>query len=212
MAQHRNGEIKIKKLAIAPFGTNCYLVACPRTKEGVIIDTPGEPERILAEAEGTKVRYILITHTHQDHLGAFSQIRARLGVPVAVHPLEASRLPSPPNLALNDGDMLSLGTLKLRVIHTPGHTPGSICLLSGKHLFSGDTIFPHGPGKTGTPAHFEQIVRSITEKLFPLPHDTIVYPGHGENTVLGREKEEFTQFASRPRTPGLCGDVLWLSS
>jgi len=98
------------------------------------------------------------------------------------------------------------------VLHTPGHTPGSLCLLSGKHLFSGDTLFPGGPGKTGNPAAFEQIINSITEKLFILPDETLVYPGHGEDTVLGKEKQEFAVFSSRPRTPGLCGDVLWLSS
>jgi len=102
--------------------------------------------------------------------------------------------------------------VSLRVLHTPGHTPGSLCLLFGKHLFSGDTLFPGGPGKTGTPAAFEQIVNSITEKLFVLPDETLVYPGHGEDTILGKEKQAFAVFSSRPSNPGLCGDVLWLSS
>ena len=207
-----DGEIRIKKLETEPFGTNCYIIACPSSGEGVIVDTPGGATKILAQAEGVKVKYIIITHTHLDHLGAFREVRDKLRVPVAIHPLEAGHLPTPPDITLNDGDLVNFGTLSLKVLHTPGHSPGSVCLLSGKHLFSGDTIFPGGPGKTGSPAAFEQIVKSITEKLFVLPDETLVYPGHGEDTILGKEKQEFTVFSSRPRRAGLCGDVLWLSS
>lgn len=212
MTWHYDGEIRIKKLELAPFGTNCYIVACPQSGEGVIVDTPGEAWRILAQVEGIEVKYIIITHTHLDHLGAFQEVRAKLSAPVAIHKLEAGFLPSPPELTLEDGDLVSFGTVSLKVIHTPGHSQGSLCLLSGKHLLSGDTLFPGGPGKTITPADFEQIVRSITEKLFILPDETLVYPGHGDDTILTKEKQEFAIFSSRPRTPGLCGDVLWLSS
>jgi len=212
MSWHYDGEIRIRKLEVQPFGTNCYIVVCPQSSESVIVDTPGEASRILAQAKETKVRYIIITHTHFDHLGAFREVRDKLKAPVAVHSLEAGALPSPPDLTLKDGDVVNFGAVSLRVLHTPGHSPGSLCLLTGKHLFSGDTLFPEGPGKTGTPSAFEQIVNSITEKLFVLPDETLVYPGHGEDTILGKEKQEFAIFSSRPRTPGLCGDVLWLSS
>jgi hydroxyacylglutathione hydrolase len=212
MSWYYDGEVRINKLEIQPFGTNCYIVVCPTSGEGVIVDTPGEASKILARAEDVRVRYIVITHTHLDHLGAFPQVRDKLKAPVAIHPLEAEILPSPPDLTLEDGDVVNFGTVSLRVLHTPGHTPGSLCLLTGKHLFSGDTLFPGGPGKTGTPAAFEQIVNSITEKLFILPDDTLVYPGHGEDTILGKEKQEFAVFSSHPRTAGLCGDVAWLSS
>jgi len=212
MSWHYDGEIRIKKLETQPFGTNCYIVVCPQSGEGIIVDTPGEASRILAEAADINVRYIIITHTHLDHLGAFQEVRDSLKAKVAVHPLEATALPSPPDLTLEDGDVVSFGEVNLRVLHTPGHTPGSLCLLMGKHLFSGDTLFPNGPGKTRDPAAFGQVVNSITEKLFVLPDDTLVYPGHGDDTILGEEKQKFAVFSSRPRAPGLCGDVLWLPS
>lgn len=212
MDWHYDAEIRIKKLETAPWGTNCYIVACPTTGEGIIIDTPSEDTRILEAAEGVKIRYIVITHTHPDHLGAFRNVMNSLAVPVAVHPSEAEQLPSTPDLLLNDGDTLEFGNIAMTVIHTPGHTPGGLCLLYGKHLFSGDTLFPGGPGKTMSPADFEQIVESITGKLFVLADDTAVYPGHGSDTTIGREKEEYAVFASRPRKAGLCGDVVWASS
>ncbi|MFQ5987462.1 MAG: MBL fold metallo-hydrolase [Dehalococcoidia bacterium] len=212
MTWHYDGEIRIKKLELAPFGTNCYILACPQSGEGVIVDTPGDAGRVLAAAKGIEVKYIIITHTHFDHLMGLKAVRAELGAPIAVHKLEAGYLPVSPELTLEDGDLVSFGTVSLKVIHTPGHSQGSLCLLSGKHLISGDTLFPGGPGKTGTPADFEQIVSSITEKLFILPDETLVYPGHGDDTILAKEKQEFAVFSSRPRTPGLCGDVLWLSS
>jgi hydroxyacylglutathione hydrolase len=212
MDWHYDGEIRIKKLATRPFDTNCYLVVCPRSGEGVVIDTPREATRILAEAENIAVKYVIISHTHPDHLGAFQAVRDKLRAPMAVHPEEASALPSPPDITIRDGDVVSFGTVSLRVLHTPGHTPGSLCLVTGKHLFSGDTLFPGGPGKTATPAAFQQIVESITGKLFTLPDDMVVYPGHGEDTILGKEKQQFAVFSRHPRKPGLCGDVLWLSS
>ena len=212
MAWHYDGELRIKKLKIAPYDTNCYIIVCPHSGEGVIIDTPGEASRMLAQVEDINVKYIVITHTHPDHLGAFRKVRESLKAPVAIHHLEAALLPSPPDLTIQDGDSLSFGSVNLKVLHTPGHTPGSICLLSGKHLFSGDTLFPGGPGNTKTPADFEQIVDSITRKLLVLADETAAYPGHGDDTTLAKEKREFAVFSSKPRTPGLYGDVQWLSS
>jgi glyoxylase-like metal-dependent hydrolase (beta-lactamase superfamily II) len=97
----------------------------------------------------------------------------------------------------------------MTVLHTPGHSPGSICLLTGKHLFVGDTLFPGGPGHTRTPSAFKQLIESITQKLLVLPEDTRVYPGHGRDTTIEKAKGEFTAFAKRPHAADLCGDVLW---
>ncbi len=147
-----------------------------------------------------------------DHIGALSELRSRLGIPLAAHSEDARSLPVPPEIWLNDGDTVSFGNIRLEVLHTPGHTPGSLCFKADKYLLSGDTIFPGGPGNTRSPASLRQIIQSLVSKVFTLDDDTELYPGHGEPTVLKKEREEFAVFSSRPHGPDLCGDVLWLSS
>jgi hydroxyacylglutathione hydrolase len=208
----QDSAVRITRLELAPFGTNAYIVVCQATGDSMLVDAPGEADKILSQLAGTKPKYIVITHSHIDHIGALEELRARLKIPVAIHPRDAARLPSHPDIELSDGDIIEVGKLKIKVLHTPGHTPGGVCLLLGKYLISGDTIFPGGPGKTGTPADFKQIVESVESKLFVLSDDTEVYPGHGDATVLGKEKKEFAVFASKPHDPKLCGDVLWLSA
>ncbi|NVM24347.1 MAG: MBL fold metallo-hydrolase [Desulfobacterales bacterium] len=208
----KNDHIQIDKLTLGPFDTNSYIITCPLTRDSVVVDAPGEAAEILKGLKGTNPRYILITHSHMDHLGALLELKSKLRVPVAVHPLDAKNLPSPLEMLLGDGDTVSFGKIELRVVHTPGHTPGSVCFLTGKYLISGDTIFPGGPGKTQSPSALRQIIESITTKIFVLPEDTQIYPGHGNSTILKKEKAEFAVFSSRPHDPNLCGDVLWLSS
>jgi glyoxylase-like metal-dependent hydrolase (beta-lactamase superfamily II) len=203
-------DVRIIKMELGLFDTNAYIIVCRATGGSILVDAPGDADKVLKQLAGTNPKYILITHTHIDHIGALEELKARLKIPVALHPKDAVRLSFRPDMELKDGDTIQVGKLKLKVLHTPGHTPGSLCFLVGKYLISGDTIFPGGPGKTGTPADFEQIVKSIEIKLFVLPDDTQVYPGHGEATVLGKEKKEFAVFASKPHDPNLCGDVLWL--
>jgi len=207
----QDSAVTIIRLELGPFGTNAYMVVCHKTGDSVVVDAPGEADEIVKQLADTNPKYILITHNHFDHIVALEELKSKLKVPVAAHPKDAGGLPSRPEIELNDGDTIEVGKLKIRVLHTPGHTPGSLCLLVGRYLISGDTIFPGGPGKTGTPADFKQVVKSIESKLFVLPDDTEVYPGHGDATVLGKEKKEFAIFASKPHNPNLCGDVLWLS-
>ena len=204
--------IVIERLELGPFGTNAYIVTCGKTRDSVLIDAPAEANIIIDKLKNTTPKYILLTHNHLDHIGALAQLRAELKIPLAAHAADGKILTSPPEILLHDGDMISLGRLKLTVLHTPGHTPGSLCFRVGRYLISGDTIFPGGPGKTSSPPDFRQIIKSITEKIFVLPDDTKIYPGHGNSTVLKKEKEEFAVFASRPHDPHLCGDVLWLST
>ena len=208
----QDSAVRIIKMELGPWGTNAYIVVCQATGESLLVDAPGEAAKVLEQLAGTNPKYIVLTHTHIDHIGALEELKTRLKIPVALHPKDAVRLSFRPDMELKDGGTIEVGKLKLKVLHTPGHTPGSLCFLVGKYLISGDTIFPGGPGKTGTPADFKQILKSIESKLFVLPDDTEVYPGHGEGTVLGKERKEFAVFASKPHDPNLCGDVLWPSS
>jgi glyoxylase-like metal-dependent hydrolase (beta-lactamase superfamily II) len=202
----------IRRVETVPYGTNAYVVSCPTTLESVLIDAPGESARILEELEGTRPLSILITHSHFDHTGALGEIADRLGIPVAAHAADASRLPRKPDRELQDGDRVTLGEFALHVLHTPGHTPGSLCFRLSDALFSGDTLFPGGPGRTASPADLRQIIASLEDKIFPLSDNTRVLPGHGEPTVLKKEKDAYAVFAGREHPRQLCGDVLWLSS
>jgi len=204
--------IQIEKLELGPFGTNAYIITCRETRDSALIDAPAEANIIIDKLKNTTPKYILLTHNHMDHIGALAQLRAELKVPLAAHTSDTRNLTSSPEILLNDNDTVWLGELKFTVLHTPGHTPGSLCFRVSRYLISGDTVFPGGPGKTSSPDDFRQIIKSITEKIFVLPDDTQIYPGHGDSTVLKREKDEFAVFASRPQSPHLCGDVLWLST
>jgi glyoxylase-like metal-dependent hydrolase (beta-lactamase superfamily II) len=176
------------------------------------VDAPAEASEILKASKGTHPRYILITHNHGDHIGALSELKSKLRIPIGAHRLDAKGLPLRPDILLEEGGKVPYGDIDLKVLHTPGHTPGSLCFLVGKHLISGDTIFPGGPGGTKSPTDLKLIIESITGKIFVLPDDTTIYPGHGDSTLLRKEKEEFAIFSSRSHDPNLCGDVLWISS
>jgi len=205
-------NIRIDKLQLGPYGTNCYTVVSKGSQESLVIDAPAEHERIIEQLKGTNPKYILLTHDHMDHVGALAALRSGLGVPLAAHSLDSRNISPEPEVLLNDGDMMALGNLEFQVLHTPGHTPGGLCFLTGLFLFSGDTLFPGGPGKTWSPDALRQIIDSLNRKIFVLPEETRVYPGHGEISVLQKEKEEFAVFNSRENSPDLCGDVLWLGS
>ncbi|MGD0235738.1 MAG: MBL fold metallo-hydrolase [Syntrophorhabdales bacterium] len=207
-----NEYVQIDRLKLGPFDTNSYLLTCPLTGDSVVVDAPAEASEILRAARETNPKYIFITHNHMDHIGALSDLRSKLKIPIGAHRLDTKGLPLRPEIFLEDGEKVFFGNISLKVLHTPGHTPGSLCFLVGKQLISGDTIFPGGPGKTKSPADLKQIIASITRSIFVLPGDTEIYPGHGDSTMLKKEKEEFAIFSSRSHDPNLCGDVLWLSS
>ena len=206
----KGNEFQIRKLALEPFDSNAYIIVCLETKDSVLIDAPDSPATILQALRHTNLRYILLTHGHMDHIGALAALRLELKVPTGVHSADAVDLSPFPEMLLKDGDTLSIGNIKIEVLHTPGHTPGSLCFRVGRYLISGDTIFPGGPGRTWSPDGFKQIIKSIMEKIMILPEDTHIYPGHGPSTVLKKEKEEFAIFASRPLDLNLYGQVTWL--
>jgi hydroxyacylglutathione hydrolase len=181
--------MKIKRLQVGFFENNCYVVTCTRTREGVIIDPAAEAKRILGETAEIKVQYILITHGHMDHIGALEEVRKQTGAAVGIHARDARALKEKPDFFLEDGQTLTFGDVVLKVLHTPGHSPGGVCFLTGKILFSGDTIFPNGPGNTTIPGADEPLIlSSIHLKIFILPEDTVIYPGHGLETTVGQEK------------------------
>ena len=208
----KDEHIQINRLELGPFGTNSYILICQKTNESVVVDAPGEAGMVVERLKETQPKYILMTHDHFDHIGGLVELRSALEVPVAAHLADANDLPLEPDLLLNDGDEILIGAIKLRVLHTPGHTPGGLCFLTDKYLIAGDTLFPGGPGKTQSPDDFRQIIKSITEKLFELPEDTQVYPGHGEATTIKEAKQQYEVFSTRPHDPNLHGDVVWTSS
>jgi len=208
----KDDNVTIEKMSLGPYETNTYIVTCLKTSESVIIDAPGDAEKVIAAVKGTEVKYILMTHNHMDHTGAMAELRSELGVPVAAHKADAGHMPVKPDMLLNDGDILSVGNLEITVIHSPGHTSGGLCFYTGNYLLAGDTIFKDGPGRTNSPAALKQIIESITEKIFPLPDDTLIFPGHGDSTVLKEEKDKYAVFASKSHDPKLCGDIVWLTS
>ena len=205
-------DIRIEKLQLGPYGTNCYVVVCNRMKESLVVDAPADVEKIVEKLQGTQPKYILLTHDHMDHIGALEGLKSELNIPLGAHTLDSSQISPSPEISLKDGDTISLGTLIFNVLHLPGHTPGGLCFKTGVHLFSGDTIFPGGPGKTWSPANLKQLVDALKSKIFVLFDDIQIYPGHGEITDLKKEREEFEVFESREHSPDLCGDVLWLKS
>ena len=155
----------------------------------------------LSPRDLLKVTHVFVTHSHMDHTGALAEVKSALNVPIAAHRDDAGSLPLKPDMFLRDGDMVSWGDIQLTVLHTPGHTPGSLCFLTGNYLIAGDTIFPGGPGKTGSPADFRRIVESLTSKIFVLSEDTRIYSGHGDSTVLKKEKQAFEAFSARNHDP-----------
>ena len=198
MAFHYEGDFQLKKLEVGTMENNCYILIDPESKEALIVDAAWEPERILQEAEGLKVQRILTTHGHQDHHDALDPVRQKLGVPGGIGAPDAEMLKTPPDFTIADGDTFRFGRQEVRAIHTPGHTPGAICFLIGKHLFTGDTLFPGGPGNTRRdPQRFAQIIESIRSRLFTLPDDTVVYPGHGRDTTIGTEKPHLQEWIDR---------------
>ena len=166
---------------------NCYIVSCSSTKEAVIID-PGLPaEKVAEQAAGLKVKFILATHCHPGHVGGKDEVKAVTGGETGLHSADAKQFLRSADRYLIDGDELQFGEFKLAVIHTPGHTPGSLCFVVANHAFVGDTILAGGIGKQMPETDLRRQMMSIGTKLLRLPVQTALYPGHGPATSLERE-------------------------
>jgi len=196
---HWEGDgAEIHRIVVGPYENNVFVLRCTQTGEAVLLDAANEHERLLDLCRSLGVRQVLETHGHWDHIQAVPEIRDA-GYRVAVTQGDAAMLPSYDDI-LEDDSVIEVGRLRLRTIHTPGHTPGSMCFrLEGQPiLFSGDTLFPGGPGNTfGDAAAFEQIIEQVDTKLFTLPPDTIVLPGHGLDTTIGTERPHLQEWIDR---------------
>lgn len=197
-AHYETADVRIDKLVVGPFENNVFVVRSKGTGEAVIVDAANEHDLLLEVSRATGVRRVLTTHGHFDHIQAVTHLRDA-GIDVGVAAQDAAMLPSY-DFVIPDDDVVEVGDLRLRTIHTPGHTPGSTCFLLEGHpvLFSGDTLFPGGPGNTSFEGgDFDTIIRSIDRRLFTLPVETLVLPGHGLDTTVGAERPHLQEWVDR---------------
>ncbi|MGC4935759.1 MBL fold metallo-hydrolase [Gordonia sp. DT30] len=196
----------IVKISVGPMDNNTYIVTSTATGEQLIIDAANDGDTILAvlrELGGTP-KLIFTTHRHFDHWQALEQVVAATGIPTAAGRLDAAELPVPPDTIVDNGDLLAVGDLTFTAIHLVGHTPGSIALALTDpadgvvHLFTGDSLFPGGVGKTWEPGDFDTLIDDVSTKLFGrYPDSTVVYPGHGKDTTLGAERPALPDWRER---------------
>lgn len=191
-------DFELQSLQVGTFENVVYLVRDPDTREGFIIDAGWEPDKIAQAAADMQVKGILITHGHWDHHDELDALKAKIGAQSGIGELDQDMLKSRPDFLIQDRQELPFGKNVLRAVLTPGHTPGSTCFTVGNVLFSGDTLFPGGVGNTkNETGHFYTIIRSVKHRLFTLPDDTVVYPGHGKPTTIGAEKPHLEEWVER---------------
>ncbi len=215
---------------ISGFANNGFLITCLRTGKSVIVDTPAHPDELVAASSATQVEAILITHGHSDHLEGFAAVTDVFGAPVGIGTADREMLPASAKrvseyLDISTNRLIEVGDIALRPMATPGHTPGSTCFVLGlsprpevgapdsgesvSHVFTGDTLFPGGPGRSASPDALRQMLDSINGHIYVLPDSTVILPGHGEFTTIGDSKREYAVFAARPVAATLYGDVTW---
>lgn len=198
--------LSITKLSVGPMDNNAYLLVCRATNEALLIDAANEPDRLadLVGAAPTRpeLQHVVTTHRHADHWQALGAVAGMFQTRQIAHPLDAPELPIPMDELVEQGDTVRFGEIELEVVHLRGHTPGSIALVyrgtDRPHIFTGDSLFPGGPGKTAGPKEFGSLMDDLEERVFgPLPDETWVYPGHGDDTTLGTERPSLAEWRAR---------------
>lgn len=200
--------LTIDSLVVGEWQVNCYLVGAP-TGETILLDPGAEAPRLLDWLGERRPGLIVLTHADPDHVGALDAVADTLGVPVWAHPAAQARIQRRLDRTLDAGDRIELGSVSLEVRHVPGHSPDGLALIGAGHCFSGDSLFPGGPGRTASPEAFQTLLAAIESELLPLEPETIVHPGHGNPTTIGQAREEIAAFRRRWRGEPLYGDVTW---
>ena len=200
-------DITITKLSVGPMDNNAYLLVCMHTGEGVLIDAANDADRILPLLEvgiqATPLRTVITTHQHWDHHVALPEVVKATGAQTVAGREDAQALPVAVDRPLDHGDTVALGDCTLEIIALRGHTPGSVAVLyrdprGHGHLFTGDSLFPGGPGKTNSPQDFASLMDDLEGRVFgELPDETWVYPGHGDDTTLGAERPKIPEWRAR---------------
>ncbi len=193
--------LQVVKFEVGTMENNIYVVWDEQSRDAYVLDAGYEPEAIAEQVHGLNVKAVLVTHGHRDHHEHVAELRDLLNVPVGIGETDRAMLSVEPDFTITDSETLPFGRFTLRALHTPGHTPGSTCFhlsADGEHLFTGDTLFPGGPGNTQKdPGRFATIVNSIRTRLFVLPPETVVYPGHGRDTTIGSETPHLEEWIQR---------------
>jgi glyoxylase-like metal-dependent hydrolase (beta-lactamase superfamily II) len=197
-------DLTISKMSVGPMDNNAYLLTCTATGEAVLIDAAADDDRLLdLIGQDRPLRAVVTTHSHRDHWQALSRVKAVTGADTYAGTDDADAIPVPTNARLGHGDSVPVGDCTLEVIALRGHTPGSVALLyrdpNGRpHLFTGDSLFPGGPGKTAGAQNFSSLMDDLETRVFgELPDDTWVYPGHGDDTTLGAERPHLAEWRAR---------------
>lgn len=196
-------DLIVSKMSVGDFDNNTYLLRCRHTDEQLLIDAADEPDRILSLVGDAGLSKIVTTHRHGDHWQALAEVSATTGATTYAGADDVDGIPVPTDIPVGDGDRITVGDCSLEVVHLVGHTPGSIALLyddpSGTpHLFTGDSLFPGGPGRTTSSEDFDTLMADLQAKLFDrLPDETWFYPGHGNDSTLGAERGSIPEWLER---------------